>query len=143
MCLISDKIKFCTCKGNAEKLKNYWVLYRKRPKGDYDMILGAPRMPASNLNFTINVDTLQNRLNEADAFDTPIEFKARDRFNIYISSGLENGEFFSYTFEFTKGNWKNVRYDPFDLMCRFDDIKAGKLKSAFRVVKTKTNPSKP
>jgi hypothetical protein len=26
MCIVSDKIKFCTCaKGSSEKLKHYWI----------------------------------------------------------------------------------------------------------------------
>lgn len=144
MCLISDKIKFCNCVGNAEKLKNYWILYRRKPKGEVCHVLGEPIFP-SNLNFEYNSETILKRLIEADAFDSPMDFKDKDRFNIFISSCLKNDKFLSYTFEYRKGNWKEVKYDPFDLKSRFDDIKSGKLESAFRKTQTKTNstPSKP
>ena len=129
MCLISDKIKFCTCVGNAENLKNYWILYRRKPKGEVYFILGEPRCPPSKLNYKINTETILERLNDPDAFDFPIEFKYRDIFNIFIGSEFKNEEFFSYSFEYKKGNWKNVAYNPFDLIMRFDDIKSGKLEA--------------
>ena len=77
MCIVSDKIKFCTCvDGSYEDLPHYWLLHRFNKLKDLE-IMGMPVMPLDFLqpNYLLNAQTLGERLNENDAFDKIIEFK--------------------------------------------------------------------
>lgn len=138
MCIVSDKIKFCTCaNGSVENLKHYWILYRYiKDKEEYCM--GEPMMPTSmrDLSFEENQSTLLNRLNEPDAFDVPLKFKAKDLLEIVINNTSNFYETFTYTFKFKKGKWEAEETDPFDIMNHFDEENSGKIKSA---LKRKTN----
>jgi hypothetical protein len=90
MCIISEKIKFCTCtKTSVEKLKHYWILYRYT-KGKEEFCMGEPMMPTSmrDLSFEENKSTILNRLNEPDAFDVSMEFKAKDILEIMKHSPI-------------------------------------------------------
>ena len=82
MCVVSDKIKFCTCVEGAfeedayEELPHYWLLHRFNNQKDL-MIMGMPVMPTDYLhpNYLLNAQTLGDRLNEKDAFDTIFKSK--------------------------------------------------------------------
>ena len=138
MCIVSDKIKFCTCaNGSVENLKHYWILYRYiKDKEEYCM--GEPMIPTSmrDLRFEENQFALLNRLNEPDAFDVPLMFKAKDLLEIVINNTSDFHETFTYTFKFKKGKWEAEETDPFDIMNHFDEENSGKIKS---VLKRKTN----
>ena len=91
MCIVSDKIKFCTCVDvSVENLKHYWILYRFNKDKNYDC-MGMPMMPTSmrDLSFEENQSTLLNRLNEPDAFDVPLKFKAKDLLEIVIQEIIQ------------------------------------------------------
>lgn len=134
MCIVSDKIKFCTCANSpVENLKHYWILYRfVKDKEEYCM--GEPMMPTSmrDLSFEDNQATLLNRLNEPDAFDVPLKFKAKDLLEIVINNTSDFYETFTYTFKFKKGKWEAEETDPFDIMNNFDEENSGKIKSALK-----------
>lgn len=70
MCIVSDKIKFCTCKSNSpEKLANYWIL-QSYNKNKESTVIGQTIMPYfDDPKFEINNHTLASRLNEKDSFD--------------------------------------------------------------------------
>ena len=134
MCIVSDKIKFCTCtNGPVENLKHYWMLYRY-VKGKEEFCMGEPMMPTSmrDLSFEENQSTLLNRLNEPDAFDVPLKFKAKDLLEIVINNTSDTHEPFSYSFKFKNGKWEAEETDPFDIMNHFDEEKSGKIKSALK-----------
>ncbi len=135
MCIVSDKIKFCTCaKGSVEKLKHYWILYRYSKDKDL-FCMGEPMMPTSMLDssFEENQNTLLNRLNEPDAFDVPLTFKAKDLLEIVVNNNASNfHEPFIYSFKFKKGKWEAEETDPFEIMNHFDEENSGKIKSALR-----------
>lgn len=135
MCIISDKIKFCTCtNGSVEKLKHYWVLYRYSKDKDV-FYMGEPMMPTSMLDssFEENQNTLLNRLNEPDAFDVPLTFKAKDLLEIVINNNAPNfHEPFTYSFKFKNGKWVAEESDAFEVMNHFDEENSGKIKSALR-----------
>ncbi len=79
MCIVSDKIKFCTCiSGSYEELPHYWLLYRYDKKKKL-LCIGMPSMPLYFLqpNHQVNKQTLLKRLNESDAFDNKISFKPK------------------------------------------------------------------
>ena len=75
MCLVSTKIKFCTCGEGAfeedtyEDLPHYWLLHRYNKQKDLE-IMGMPVMPLDFMqpNYLLNAQTLGERLNESDAF---------------------------------------------------------------------------
>jgi len=131
MCLVSDKIKFCTCTSkNYETLKHYWLLYRHDKDKD-EFVLGSPILPTSmrDLNFEINQSTLLARLNEPDAFDLPLQLKTDDRLVVTIncqSDEVENP--FTYAFDYKNGEWITSTDDPFDLINNYNEEAFGKLK---------------
>ncbi len=135
MCIISDKIKFCTCTNqSAEKLKHYWILYRFT-KEKNEMCVGEPMMPTymSDMNFEENQSALEKRLNEPDAFDVPIIFQSKDQLEIVINNN--NSSFsgiFTFTFEFKKNKWVAIETDPFYLMNHYNEKKSGKIKNALK-----------
>lgn len=135
MCIISDKIKFCTCANSkVEKLKHYWILYRFTNEKN-EMCMGEPMMPTymSDLNFVENEAALVKRLNEPDAFDVPIEFKPKDQLEIVINNNASDfQETFTYSFKFKKNKWVAIESDPFDIMNHFDEEKSGKIKNALK-----------
>jgi hypothetical protein len=137
MCIISDKIKFCTCaKSSVEKLKHYWILYRYA-KGKEELCMGMPMMPTSmrDLSFEENQSTLLNRLNEADAFDTPLKFNEKDLLEIVINNTLDFDATFTYSFKFKKGKWVAEETDPFEVMNHFNEEESGKIKTALKIIK--------
>lgn len=104
MCLISDKIKFCSCVADdVEKLKHYWIWYRFNAEKDL-MTMGETILPDYLLdeNFIQNKETLLNRLNQHDAFDTILDFKSHDHLEIAIHNGNQHTERVIYLFEFKK-----------------------------------------
>ena len=131
MCLVTEKLKFCTCASDSpEKLKHYWILHRFNK----DKNLHVLGMPIFNgdlfvLNYETNKSILEKRLNEKDAFDFHTDFKENDHLEICLNNHCsEKEERGSYCFKFKKGKWVFVEYDYFDLISRFDDEQFGKLK---------------
>lgn len=135
MCIVSDKIKFCTCSNEAvEKLKHYWILYRYT-EGKNEMCMGEPMMPTymSDMNFAQNEAALVKRLNEPDAFDIPIVFQSKDQLEIVINNNNASiSGTFTYSFEFKKNKWNAIETDPFNIMNHFDEEKSGKIKNALK-----------
>ena len=93
MCIVSDKIKFCTCEfGSYDELPHYWLLYRYN-KNKLWIVEGSADMPIgylTNSPYALNVETFIKRLNEPDAFDKPIKFKSKDRIEIVLNNLSEN-----------------------------------------------------
>ena len=138
MCIVSDKIKFCTCtNAPVENLKHYWMLYRYN-KDKNNNFMGMPIMPTNmrDLSFIENQSILLTRLNEPDAFDVPLKFKAKDILEIVINNSSDFYETFTYSFIFNKGKWEAEVTDPFEIMNHFDEENSGKIKNA---LKRKTN----
>jgi hypothetical protein len=130
MCVISDKIVFCTCEtGSYEDLPHYWLLYRFNKQKDL-MCVGEPMIPYDflQLNYSINKDTLAKRLNEKDAFDKIIEFKPKDQLEI-VFNNLAKAEIerMTFCFKYKGGKWVAEDYDIFELMNRYDELVFGNL----------------
>ena len=136
MCEISTKIKFCTCSSNVENLKHYWVLHRKiKDKNLRNHVLGLLSGPSEKEldYFLINSATIENRLNESDAFDVNLELKNKDVLEVVINSKAENYEdCFSYSFEYKKGIWKSFESDCFLLMSEYTEEESGKMRSVLK-----------
>ena len=136
MCEISDKIKFCTCSTDVENLKHYWVLHRKiKDKNLRNHVLGLLSCPSDKEldYFLINSATIENRLNESDAFDVPMNFINKDVLEVVINNKAENyGDCFSYSFEYKKGIWKSFESDCFLLMNDYIEEVAGKMRSVLK-----------
>ena len=128
MCVVSDKIKFCTCvKGSYRKLPNYWLLYRFSKKKDIQC-MGMPIFPYELMqsNYNVNQQTIIKRLNEGDAFDKKIEFKSKDLLEIVLNNlSDKDSKKMIFCFVYKKGNWVAEEYDPFDLMNRYDELTFG------------------
>lgn len=129
MCIISDKIKLCTCKASStERLQNYWVLYR-RNKDKNEIIVGEVMISFEwiNPNYKENYTTLESRVNEADVFDVPIAFKAKDVLELVFNNN-DDIKRATYGFKYYKKQWIKSGIDVFDLMGRFDEVNFGKIK---------------
>ena len=128
MCIVSDEIKFCTCvEGSFEDLPHYWLLYRFDKEKNLQC-LGMPMMPLDFLqpNYQLNSQTLENRLNESDAFDEIIKFKPKDQLEIVINNLAEDEiERMTFCFKYKKGKWVEEEYDTFELMNRYDELAFG------------------
>ena len=135
MCIVSDKIKFCTCATeDVEKLKHFWKLYRFN-NGNELICVGTPMIPTSiiDTSFKLNKKALLNRINEIDAFDVPLELQSKDLLEIVINNNIKGIDRFTYCFKFIKNKWKAVGADPFDLMNNYDEEQSGKIKSALKL----------
>ena len=93
MCIITEKIKLCTCKASStNRLQHYWVLYR-RNKDKNEIIVGELMLPSFEWfhpnEFKKNYVTLENRVNEGDVFDVPIAFKAKDVLELVFYNNAE------------------------------------------------------
>ena len=134
MCIVSDKIKFCTCAtGDVEKLKHFWKLYRFN-NGNELICMGTPMIPTSiiDTSFKLNKTALLNRINEVDSFDIPLELKPKDLLEIVINNNINGIDRFTYSFKFIKHKWKAVGEDPFDVMNNYDEEQSGKMKSTLK-----------
>ena len=131
MCVISDKIKFCTCKSSSvEKLEHYWLLYRFNSDKD-EMTLGEPVFHDNLLqkNYNGNQQTLLNRLNEIDAFDQLMNFKNEDQLEIVINNHNDDKSRMAFCFKYKNGKWIEEGYDVFGLMNHYDEYMFGKFKN--------------
>ncbi len=131
MCIVSDNIKFCTCEvGSYDELPHYWLLYRFNKNKEL-YIMGSTEMPADFLQpkYNQNIETLNKRLNEPDAFDKEIKFKANDRIEIVLNNLEENeSDRMTFCFSYKMGKWTEIPYDTFELMNMFDELEFGDFK---------------
>ncbi len=133
MCKVSDKIKFCTCSGDAKNLRHFWVLHRF-VKGRHEIIMGQPVMPLyleKQIN-TYNRQLLLQRLNEPDAFDADISPLEKDRLQVSFQCSKEYPDRVDYGFEFKKGKWRECEYDFFEWYSQHVESNFGKIKSALK-----------
>lgn len=133
MCVVSDKIKFCTCvevafeEGAYEELPHYWLLHRFNNQKGCE-VMGISVMPLDYLqpNYLLNAQILGDRLNEKDAFDKIIEFKPKDQLEIVINN-LSDDELarMSFCFIFKKGKSVKKKYETFEIMSHYDELAYG------------------
>lgn len=134
MCKISNKLKLCTCKTkNVYTLKNFWVLHRL-VKGKNEMVLGEIMLPYYNplVDVKLNEKTLLSLLNEGNVFDFDIELKDKDLLHVALKFEGDDWQHNDYGFEFKKGKWKNVDYDPLGWMWHHEEFMFGKIKNAIQ-----------
>jgi hypothetical protein len=132
MCLVSDKIKFCTCNvGEAHILNHYWILYRHN-KDKNELVIGMTILPDDFTPFyEENKEIISRRLNDTDAFDIPIDFKNRDHLEIVFNNHFDKPGVnrMEYYFVYKAGMWRLTENNPFHLESHFDDIKFGEIKN--------------
>jgi hypothetical protein len=132
MCLVSDKIKLCTCADvdDLEALDSYWILYQPdEDKEEGEFIIGTCVTPTAyrDPNFALNENILLERLNDGEAFDKPFQFSKKDRLQVVIQ--LDNDrESFSYNFEYSGRKWKSVVEDVFELENNYILYRQGRIK---------------
>lgn len=129
MCTISDKLKLCTCKTkDVYRLKNFWVLHRFVDGKDLEVV-GETIMPYFNplVDVKLNEKTLVKLLNGGNIFDVEMELIDQDL--LHLAFTFEGDEQHNdYGFEFKKGKWKNVGYDPLVWMWHHEEFRQGKIK---------------
>jgi hypothetical protein len=81
---------------------------------------------AVTLHFESNYSTLENRLQEPDAFDVVLDCKTGDILEI-VKDNDNDSVRAVYGFKYTKNQWNRFEIDPFELMGQFDEIRFGKL----------------
>ena len=130
MCVVSDKIKFCTC--SAEDLDgalNTWTFFRKRPRSNETLhILGSAMMPLEIDFFTElqNQETLLKRVNERDAFDIDLNPEEGDRLLLSFRKDKDAPPLW-YGFEYFDGVWEEESYSVFDWMETHKEGEKGKV----------------
>ncbi len=133
MCTVSSKIKFCTCKGDVYNLKHRWILFRFDGKKE-TFIVGMPVLPTDMLddNFEANKVAIENRLNEPDAFDQPMNFIENDKLSVQLfCRESKEGYDFEYNYEYINGKWNYTLNYCFEYRNTFDEVNAGKIKTPF------------
>ncbi|MDD2986405.1 hypothetical protein [Flavobacterium sp.] len=92
--------------------------------------MGLSVMPNDwmEVDFEINKIILENRLNEGDAFDMPMVFKAKDQLEI-VFNNHDDEKRRVYGFKYLKGKWKTDELDDFYLMGFCDEVAFGKIKN--------------
>ena len=102
MCLLTDKIKLCTCKStNVNALKHYWILHRYNKHKNIDIVDLLMPPEAVNTNYADNKKMLQQSINAADIFDFATDFKAKDVLKITLNAnprGMEENTTFYFQF---------------------------------------------
>lgn len=134
MCIISSKIKFCSCVDEniqVDELNHYWVLnrYNKRKNS---FTIGEIKLPYSSveIDFNENLNIITNALEEQNTFDKKINFKEKDVLQIVLNNSSENHEeILEFEFEYKSGKWqRRIDEDPFYLMNNFDEVHSGEIK---------------
>jgi hypothetical protein len=134
MCVISNKIKFCTCVDAAidiEELNHYWVLNRyNEHKKLYSIGTVVPSIDEFNTNYMENQFNISNALSKEATCDKQISFKAKDRLEVVLNNNSENSdEVMTFEFEYKSGAWQSIDDDdPFYLLNHFDEINSGEIK---------------
>ena len=121
MCVVSDKIKFCTCVAediDLDELNHYWVLHRYNKNKDM-MVMGLAQAPIEIIDqsYFVDQDTILHRLNSGEAFDQDFSFQKEDRLEV-VFNALKEDERFPFQFEFDGENWfaEHENFEPFTLM---------------------------
>lgn len=133
MCKISSKIKFCSCLGDVYAFKHRWIHYRLSEWRE-DFILGINMFPTDMLdeNFEVNYVTIENRLNEPDAYDLPMIFFEKDKLSVQLFCKESTKDHdFEYNYEYLNGKWSYIENYCFEYRNTFDEVNAGKIKSPF------------
>ena len=130
MCIVSSKIKFCTCVGGSyNELPHYWVLHRFDKQKDLQCI-GEPIMPYDFLqqDYQSTQQTIATRLNESDAFDKAIKFYSKDQLEIVINNLAEDEtKRMIFCFKYKKDKWLAEEFDTFELMNRYNEWAFGNI----------------
>ncbi len=131
MCIITEKIKLCTCKASStNRLQHYWVLHGQN-KDKNEIIVGELMLPSFEWfhpnEYKKNYATLENRVNEDDVFDIPIVFKAKDVLELVFNNN-DDTKRATYHFKYYNKKWIKHEIDLFDLMGSFGELKFGKIK---------------
>ncbi|MFV8392817.1 hypothetical protein [Flavobacterium sp. LB2P6] len=122
MCIVSNKIKFCSCAtNNVQKLKHYWVWHQYN-KDKNIMIVGEVFLTFDEYDpdYKSNQNTILKRLTKEDAFDKKLEFKNKDVIEIVLNNNSEKDSR-TYCFQFKNNTWKKKKYDPFELESKYDE----------------------
>lgn len=132
MCIISDKIKLCTCIDeniDIESLNHYWVLHRYNKNKNLN-ILGEVMFPNHlHPRFEINVEILLSSLNTPEAFDKNLDVKNGDRLEVILcNNSNETVQTLYFNFEYTADVWKPFESDSFELMNNYDVTNSGEIK---------------
>ncbi len=117
MCVVSDRIKFCTCtSGSTRSLDSYWVIYRLG-KSKETIVLGMPSMPQgwSDVNYEYNRLVILERLNQPDAFDKPLDLQINDKLHIVFNHLSKTKSEIIYAYKYKKNKWVKDEYDWFEL----------------------------
>ena len=129
MCVVSAKVKFCTCASNSiQELMHYWILHRFN-KDKHVTIVGEIILPVTHdENYKSNEVTFSTRLNELDAFDTNLEFKKNDVLEIVLNNLSEDTDHWIFYFRYSNKQWKVTKSGFFELESNYDEIKFGKFR---------------
>ncbi len=132
MCMLSDKLKLCTCDAaSVGELDHYWVLHRFI-EGKNSMVIGRTRIP-EKLDAQAeahNRALLLARLNESDAFDVDLQPKDRDRLQLTFSFSTPQPKTIIYGYGRVDGRWVEEAYDNLGWRWHHEEERFGEVRSA-------------
>src|SRR5688572_18962042 len=116
MCTVSDKIKLCSCKTDATRLRHYWVLNRVDHTDTLTLgdIVCPPRL--SDHTHKLNKKLLLQLLNNGNCFDVEMQHQEGNILELHFTCqdpfSREDAPL-TYAFIYKNGKWKTTKYDPF------------------------------
>ncbi|HNP23556.1 MAG TPA: hypothetical protein PKM63_05905 [Panacibacter sp.] len=133
MCEVSGSLQLCSCSGDIDNLKHYWVLYRFI-QGKKHIVIGMVLPPyfIDPVVDDLNREQLLLLLNEGNAFDFDITLNKKDRLVISFGIGNANSERINYGFTYHNNSWQQLEYDPLEWRWNHEETEKGKIKNALK-----------
>lgn len=142
MCEVSDSLQLCSCTGNINNLKHYWILYRFI-QGKKFIVIGTVLPPyfIDPVVDEINRKQLILLLNSKNVFDCDITFNTKDRLLISFGIGNTDRERINYGFAYHNNSWQELEYDPLQWIWNHEESETGKIKNALKKKKKNVQPN--
>ncbi|MCF8277917.1 MAG: hypothetical protein K9J17_14380 [Flavobacteriales bacterium] len=127
MCQPSATLKLCSCSHKEQKaLGDTWE-FHPHVLGKAEFIIGtmAGPPPIDPAQEKLNLSVLTQLLNKPETFDVDLQPKTKDRLllNFKGTKGVHR-----YGFEYRRGQWRSIDYDPFSWVYEHTHAKTGCLK---------------
>lgn len=133
MCVVSDKLRLCTCtNSDLDALDHYWVYYRF-DANQADFIVGEPMLPHWLDAFTnkLNYTTLLHLLNDGNPFDTDVSPNKGDRLLLSFTCTEPNQRLY-YGFEYNGNKWRKKDFDAIEWLWHHAQSNQGKVLHALK-----------
>jgi hypothetical protein len=133
MCLVSEKIKLCSC-NKPDFKRHYWIFHRFSAEKN-DLVIGEALLPAyiDPATDALNKNLLLQLLNQEDIFDFELVPQEKDRLQLsFLVKPIYGDDHLSYGFEFRKRKWRLTSFDYLQWMWHHEEEARGKIKNGLK-----------